>query len=1454
MPENKKIHILLIDDESKNIKSISEFLEDDGFIVHSFDNGVKALDYLEKKFETITVVLMDYVLNAKMTGKKLFSEIKKRHPSLPVIVFSGDDMRGALSSFVEGAITVYQRPIDFIDLGQTIRDISDNEAKFFRMAQDLFNFLDCDGSAVWLLDKKVNRLKIKAYAGNLDKKYRQTVQLDTSKLELLKRYEKGNPIVIGNLKDKNNFINLQFREEIIKRNWLEIISIPLISKGRLRGLIDVYSKKEFFSKNKKQLKVILDMLQIYSRQAVESISITQKIKQSQVIQDINRNFLYYNESKVTLNTILSKAKDLTGADYSWLSLHKPNNKNQELKLLYSKGIKKNKLKSYVSHFNNIENQVIKNGSTKYIKDISSENDKINFDIESSLNIKIKSLVSIPLKKEERTIGVITVASKYIEYFAKDEIDFLISLSALSTLAIEQSKLSYYLETITRLAQENDSFKKVSEKVVTAVKDLTGDSVSLWMISDKMKNGEQMLEISAIKTDTPKAYKRKQKIPNNPKKCTNAYALEKGKTIIINDLHNLKTSDPPFNRLDMALNFGWRSFMAAPLIGRSEEHIGVLSLYSNSPNKYDEGNAKLMQTFANQVSIAFQLQKQRIALKKLASISQRLNANTPHTKILMEQIAQEAMSITKGNSVIIFPFNSQESKFLSKEHIINYKTKFDYSEPSKKGLANLIRKYGSIVIGNIKKNHIRTGLDNSTVPNEQVKQEITERISKAVCIKKEKINALIGISLQSRPTSQSEVSSQEVGVIYINFNSIHQFTEDELQVYKIFSNLIANIIYRHRLFIKTENQKNELDVLNQTTLSIISKQNLEDRLKILLESATKLLSGKGGKIYLPKSGENKLELVAHTGLNPRYFDEDTDIKIGKGMAGTVFLSKKSLIINDYPTWNKAIPRLKPFFSSVIEVPLLINKKSIGVISVFDDKTRIFDKNNQKILESIAQQGALSIHNAKLYKELKALNEIGLEITGENARELVAENILIALKDVASYDKATIQLIYGLNDNRELIAYKGFSKDKINKDKLLCPVNEDDLMKGIYEKKEIKVISNTEKSEEWDSTIEETKDVKSWVGIPLIFREEILGVMTLDHKYPGFFVKEEISEQLMRFSAQVSVSIRNAQLFSELSTHKLQFHTLIDNIEDLIYIKDTEGVFQRANQAQKELLGLKKVIDIKGKTDYNFYDKKQADKFKATEEEILISGEVKTIREIAIPIDKDEPVWLKTTKIPIVDNNQKIIGIIGIGRKFNDLFKEINSLQHTGIKYIDEVVKNSKLNSRAYVYAKRIQADLFIKDYYYKMIKNSKLISPGGLHGVNEIFNPDFKELLKIIPIELNPLIKIEKFENKINRREKIKGINSIDFRLIILSLIFNVFDHCSNGYPTKIELEIDSEKLSIKNNNAIVKKGEPKDNRGITLDVLKRFFKDNDLGILKEEFNESTNTFSVIIPINTQKMP
>ncbi len=120
---------------------------------------------------------------------------------------------------------------------------------------------------------------------------------------------------------------------------------------------------------------------------------------------------------------------------------------------------------------------------------------------------------------------------------------------------------------------------------------------------------------------------------------------------------------------------------------------------------------------------------------------------------------------------------------------------------------------------------------------------------------------------------------------------------------------------------------------------------------------------------------------------------------------------------------------------------------------------------------------------------------------------------------------------------------------------------------------------------------------------------------------------------------------------LGEKEAYLHALVGSIPDLIWVKDTEGVYLSCNPTFERFVGAKEA-DIIGKSDYDFVDKELAGSFREHDRKAMAADKPKRNEEWVRFTDDGHHALLETIRTPMHDADGKLIGVLGIARDITE----------------------------------------------------------------------------------------------------------------------------------------------------------------------------------------------------------
>ncbi|MGB2698018.1 MAG: PAS domain S-box protein, partial [Candidatus Zixiibacteriota bacterium] len=202
------------------------------------------------------------------------------------------------------------------------------------------------------------------------------------------------------------------------------------------------------------------------------------------------------------------------------------------------------------------------------------------------------------------------------------------------------------------------------------------------------------------------------------------------------------------------------------------------------------------------------------------------------------------------------------------------------------------------------------------------------------------------------------------------------------------------------------------------------------------------------------------------------------------------------------------------------------------------------------------------------------------------------------------------------------------------------------------------------------------IKSSLSVPLKIRNKVLGALNFGTiKHYKSFTSSEKSLALI-IANQIAVGIEHARLYKELSDRAAwlqeqsikvlreseeKYRTLLENLPQMIFLKDKNSVYVSANRNFCSALGIEPE-EFRGKTDFDYFPKELAQKYRRDDRDIIRTGKTKEIVEDYV--EKGKRKVVRTVKTPVLGDDGKPIGVLGI---FWDITEQKKSEQIQSVLY-------------------------------------------------------------------------------------------------------------------------------------------------------------------------------------------
>lgn len=272
---------------------------------------------------------------------------------------------------------------------------------------------------------------------------------------------------------------------------------------------------------------------------------------------------------------------------------------------------------------------------------------------------------------------------------------------------------------------------------------------------------------------------------------------------------------------------------------------------------------------------------------------------------------------------------------------------------------------------------------------------------------------------------------------------------------------------------------------------------------------------------------------------------------------VMSSGESQLIEDYEqSPNARLEGVNAGLHSCLVAPLTAGTTRLGAVALYSIRPlKRFSERDLTVLEMVGRQAGLAIQRARLVEdaqrmaqEAETLRQAGAAVASTLRLHETFERILQQLARVVPYDSASIQL---LRDGFcEVVDVHGWL-DPLQVIGIRFPVPGNNPNTAVIQERRSVIRNDVDFSH-----IPVAGDIHSWMGVPLLLRDDVIGMLALDGLQSGHFIPEH-ARLAQAFADQVAVAIENAGLFERVQQ--------LARTDDLTGLNNRRRFFELAEHA-------------------------------------------------------------------------------------------------------------------------------------------------------------------------------------------------------------------------------------------------------------------------------------------------
>lgn len=361
-----------------------------------------------------------------------------------------------------------------------------------------------------------------------------------------------------------------------------------------------------------------------------------------------------------------------------------------------------------------------------------------------------------------------------------------------------------------------------------------------------------------------------------------------------------------------------------------------------------------------------------------------------------------------------------------------------------------------------------------------------------------------------------------------------FTEDNLHFLDTLARQVSRILFNAQIFEESQNIISKLQTANEIARDISSALNLDELLRKAINLIRERFNFYHVSIFLINPDEHCAvirEATGEAGEQLKRIGHKLAVT-SKSIVGYVAGKGEPLVVNDIKNDATFLPdQMLPDTRAEAAIPLKIGEHILGVLDVQSTTPYSFGTNDINIFQTLADQLSIAVNNSELFGEIqehlsqhRLLHHITTSAASGTTLEEALNSAVKGLQVTLGGDRVSILLSDEERKSLTVKSWVGYSDNTVS---VNIPFGSGITGWVAAHRKALRVNDIRQDAR----YIMVSANTRSELAIPLIFRNDILGVLNVESEQINAY-NENDEEMLGTLAGSLAAIMANARLVDQV----------------------------------------------------------------------------------------------------------------------------------------------------------------------------------------------------------------------------------------------------------------------------------------------------------------------------------